>query len=264
MIGRLFFKTLRDSRKSLFWWSVGVVGFVAFALAFYPAIKSEPSLNQIYAQSKALQAFAGTADITSPAGYLTREVYAITGPIVLIVYGIILGTGLVAGEEGRKTLPLLLAQPVSRVRVIWDKFAAMKVALLLVAVLTFVSIAVFAPLFQLDGLDYGKMAVATGMMFLVGLAFGAIGFLIGAATGNRGLAGGVAGALAFAMYILNTLSGLVESLEPYKWSSLFYYLDANNALVQYPKWWYALVLGGVSVACFLASLAVFRRRDIHA
>lgn len=264
IVGPLFWKTLRDNRKSLWWWTFGVVAFILFALAFYPSIKSQPSINELYAQSKALQAFVGTNDITSPVGYLVREVFAITGPIIMIVFGVILGSRMIAGEESGKTLPLLLANPISRTRVVWDKFAAMKVALLILAVAIFLSCIAFDPLFQLTGIDNGKMAVAMLMLFLVGLAFGSIAFLIGAATGNRGLAGGIAGALAFAMYLTNTLQGLVDSLEPYRWASLFYYLDSNNSLNQYPKFWYVLVLIGVSAVCFGLSLLVFRRRDIAA
>ena len=264
LVGPVFWKTLREHRKGLFWWSVGMVGFLAFALGFYPTIKAEPSLNEIYAQSKALQAIAGTADITSPAGYLTRELFAITGPIAMMVYGIILGAGLIAAEESQKTLSLLLANPVSRLRVVWDKFAAMKTILFVLALVTFLSLLVFNPLFELNGLDTGKLAVATAMMYLVGLAFGSIAFLIGAATGNKGLAGGVAGALAFGMYLLNTIQSLVDSLHPYRWVSLFYYLDSNNAVNQYPTWWYPLVLIGVAAVCFGLSLLVFRRRDADA
>lgn len=262
MNSAVFRKTLRDNRRSLFWWSLGMVLFIAFALAFYPSIKSQPGLNQLYAQSKALQVFAGTADITSPAGYLTREVFAITGPIALIVYGVILGSAMIAGEETQKTLSPLLANPVSRARVIWNKFAAMKVILLTVTVSILISMLVFDPLFQLNGVDVGKMIVGMGMMFLIALAFGSIAFMIGALTGSKGLAGGIAGALAFAMYLLNTIQSLVDSLHPYRFASLFYYLDSNNAVLIYPTWWYALVLAGVSAACFLLSVLVFRRRDI--
>lgn len=264
MLKNVFWKTLRDDRRSLFWWSFGIAVFILFAMSFYPSIKDQPSLNQLYAQSKALQAFTGTSDITSPAGYMTREVFAITGPIILIIYGIIQGTAAIAGEEIQKTLPLLLANPISRFRVAWDKFAAMKVTLLIVSAVIFATIALFASSFQMHGLDVGKMGVATLMMFLIGLAFGAIGFLIGTATGNRGLAGGIAGGLAFAMYLVNALQGLVDSLHPYRFLSLFYYLNPENSLTAYPKVWYGLVLAGVPAVCFLLSWLAFQRRDVAA
>ncbi len=262
LVGPLFWKTLLDHRKSLFWWSLGTVLFLLFALAFYPSIKDQPGLDTLY-QSKALKAFVGDNDITSPAGYLTRELFTIVGPVLFIIFGITLGTEAIAGEESKKTLSLLVANPISRFRVIYDKFAAIKVMLLTLAVVTFLTVVIVDPIFQLTGINNGKVAVGVLLMFLLGLAFGAIGFAIGAVTGNRGVAAGVAGALAFAMYLLNTIQQIVDSLHPYRWLSLFYYANSDHAVTQYPQWWFIVVLAGVSLAGFIVSWAVFRRRDVH-
>ena len=104
----------------------------------------------------------------------------------------------------------------------------MKVTLLTLGVVTFLTLVVIDPLFELTGLNNGKLAVGVLMMVLLGLAFGAIGFLAGALTGNKGIAGGVAGGLAFAMYLLNTTAQIVDSVHDYRWLSLFYYSELGK------------------------------------
>lgn len=256
----VFRQALRENRRSLFWWTVGTAGFIVFAMAFYPSIKDQPGLNQLYA-SKALQAFVGTGDITSPVGYMTREVFALTGPIVLLVYGIIAGTALLAGEEGRKTLPLLLSNPVSRTAVLLGKFGTLKALLLTVTIGMLAAVALVGPLFSVS-LPLGHLISAFAMMFLLGLGFGTFGFMLGAVTGNRGLAGGITGALAFAMYLLNTLQTFIEPLQPYRFASLFYYYDPENAVIQYPDAVDVLVLVGIPAICLAVAVLVFRRRDL--
>ena len=257
----VFRQALKENRRSLFWWTVGTAGFIVFAMAFYPSIKDQPALNQLYA-SEALQAFVGTGDITSPVGYMTREVFSLSGPLVLMIYGIITGTALLAGEEGRKTLPLLLANPVSRTGVLLGKFATLKALLLTVSLGMLAVICLFGPLFELS-FPFGHLISAFAMMFLLGLGFGSIGFLIGTATGKRGLAGGITGAVGFAMYLLNTLQTFIEPLQPYRFASLFYYYDPENAVIDYPKLLDVAVLVGVSVVCLGAAIMIFRHRDLN-
>ena len=64
------------------------------------------------------------ADLASPAGYLNTEFFAFMGPLLVLVYAIGGGAAALAGEEDRRTLDLLLANPVSRARVVVEKFAA--------------------------------------------------------------------------------------------------------------------------------------------
>lgn len=257
-------KALRDYRKSMFWWSLGSFALILFVVALYPTFKDTTSLTQLYQSSEEIVALVGQQDITTPVGFLTQEIFSIMAPLFLIIYGISLGAGSIAGEEGRRTLPLLLANPVSRGRIVYEKYAAMKVALLVIAVVVFVSIAVLAPLFEMDNLDLAKLATASFMTFLIGLAFASIAFLVGALSGNRAAATGIASALGLGMYLLYVMEQLVDSLEPYRFLSLFHYFEPGTVLAEFPSAENVLVLGAVSIVGFGLSLLVFRRRDVRA
>ena len=40
-------KTLRDSRRGLLLWSVGLIGMVALMMAVYPTVRDDPALNDL-------------------------------------------------------------------------------------------------------------------------------------------------------------------------------------------------------------------------
>jgi len=108
---------------------LGLIGFVALIVSVYPTVHSNPSLNKLaqdYPQAlKAFIAFGGQVDYTTPAGYLGIELFSLMVPLLLMIAAIGTGAGAIAGEEERGTLELLLANPVSRARVVLEKSAAL-------------------------------------------------------------------------------------------------------------------------------------------
>src|ERR687892_959270 len=114
MLRNTFLKTLRDRRRSLLWWALGLVGLVAITVGFWPAIEeSGQELNRLVEDlPPALQSLAGgDLDLTSPAGYLNGRVFAFLAPILFLVFGIAFGSRTVAGEEQAGTLEPGLAPP---------------------------------------------------------------------------------------------------------------------------------------------------------
>ena len=96
-------ETLRERRRSLLWWSLGLAALVALNVAFYPSIRDDEALSD-YAKDlpesvRALFA-GGELDLTSPAGYLNSQIFALLAPLVFLIFTIGAGAGAVAGEEG--------------------------------------------------------------------------------------------------------------------------------------------------------------------
>ena len=111
-------------------------------MAFYPQIRSDPSLNYIYAtMSPAVQALLGGSDLTSPAGYLNTQVFAFFLPAVLLVFGLGRGSASIASEEEERTLDLLLAQPVPRWSAYLQKAAAVTIGITALTLATCVVLA---------------------------------------------------------------------------------------------------------------------------
>jgi ABC-2 type transport system permease protein len=128
MLRNVTLKSLRDIGRGFLWWSLGLAGFVALIVSVWPTVHSNPSLNKLaqdYPEAlQAFLAFGGAVDYSSAAGYLGIELFSLMVPLLLLVAAIGTGAGSIAVEEERGTLELLLANPVSRTKVVLEKTLA--------------------------------------------------------------------------------------------------------------------------------------------
>ena len=212
---------------------------------------------------KALVASGGDLDYASGAGYLGSELFSFMVPLLLLIAAIGAGARATAGEEERGTLDLLLANPLSRRRLVAEKFGALAGEIALLAIVLWLSLLVGVEIVAMD-VSAPSLAAATTSAALLGLALGAFALLVGAASGRRGVAIGVAAATAVAAYLVNSLAALVDFLEPVKQSSPFYHYVASDPLreglaLEHVAFLVALAL----VAAGLAAVA-FDRRDLVA
>ena len=267
MLRTVLLKTIRDQRRALLWWSIGLLGVALMYAGVYPSIRDNAETLNEYMESFPevfREAFMGqSGDFASPAGYLNTELFGFFGPLLLLLYAVGAGARAIAGEEERQTLDVLLAAPVSRRRVITDKFVAMNVGLLTLSVVLWLSVAVLGPPFDLTP-DLANLAAATFSCFLLALAFGTIALAIGALTGRRGLAIGLGAGLAAATYLFHVLAPSVDAIAWLEYLSPFYYYREAEPLLYGLKVTHTLVLVAISVVAFAGALFAFERRDLAA
>jgi ABC-2 type transport system permease protein len=261
-------RLVRDRRWSTLWWALGLVGLTLFTVALYPSIKDQPSIEELLADlPEAFRSAIGyqpSVPLSSPAGYLQARLFSTLAPLLAVVFGIGAGARAIGGSEEAGTLELLLANPVTRNRVLLERYlATFGLLAALVAVLA-VALLILAPPFgALEGIPTGNVVGACAAVFALGLLHGSLAFAIGAAAGRRGVAVAVATAVAVAGYLVETVLaaagdlGIVRQLSPWHW-----YLDRNLlaegatlAAVLLP-----LVVSGVLV---VVAWARFRRRDLR-
>ena len=264
MLRNVFLKTLRDRRRALFWWVVGLVGLTLITVGFWPTFEeSGEELNRLVENlPPALRNLAGgDLDLTSPAGYLSGRIFSFLAPILFLNFAIAFGARTLAGEEQKGTLELVLARPIPRWRVVAEKFAALTVATFLLGAALWGSLALGALPVGLD-IGAGLLAAATFMLVLLGLAFGALALLVGSLTGKRALALGITTAVAVGTYLLDLYASVSEAVEPFRGLSPFHYYDAAVPIRNGVEPAHAAFL--VVVTVFLAgfSLLVFDRRDV--
>lgn len=261
----VFAKTLWDSRRSYWWWVAGLSAIVFLMSIFYPLIAEDvdawQELLELYPESFLAIFNIDLEQFTTGAGYLSGELYSLMLPIIVIIFTVLRGASATAGEEHEGTMDLLLGAPVLRSRVMIDKFAA---ASLLTAGLgaTFVlSLLIANPIFDLGIGMEGLLAINLNLV-LLSLLFGAIALVVGAATGNRGLAGGVAAALAVASFFAHSLAGLTDVMEiPEKFSPFYWYVG-NDPFINGFSWFHTGLLVLVTAALFALAVYAFTRRDI--
>ena len=264
MLRDILTKTLRDQRRSYAGWCGSVVLLAAMYVAIWPSMKGQPAMNDFLDQMpeamRNLFAMAG-ADLSTPVGYIQVELLSFMGPILVILYAVLAGSGAVAGEEDRRTLDLLLMTPVRRSRVVAEKAAAMVLGTLGLAALLGVALVVEGSLVDM-ALPVGKVAAAMLHLGLLGLVFGALALAVGAATGRLGLSRGVPAVAAVVAYVVNGLGGFVTWLEPFQAWSPFYQYAGHDPLRN------GVSAVGVTIAVATVALLTlvaawsFERRDL--
>jgi ABC-2 type transport system permease protein len=261
----VFLKTFHDQRASLLGWLTATTLIVLMYAAIWPSVRNQPSLNdyldQLPEAFRALFAASG-ADMSTPVGYIQIELMSFLGPIVVILYAVGQASRAIAGEEERRTMDLLLAVPISRVRVLLEKTAAAVVGTLGIAAAIGVALVVEGRLFDMV-IPADKVAAAMLHLALLGLVFGALALAIGAATGSTGLSRGVPAVVAVVAYMVHGLGPMVTWLEPVRELSPFYQYIGHDPLrsgVSVPS-----VTVAVATVVVLTAVAVwgFSRRDIR-
>jgi beta-exotoxin I transport system permease protein len=265
MLRNIALKSLRDIRRGFLWWSLGLAGFVALIVSVWPTVHSNPSLTKLaqdYPEAlQAFIAFGGAVDYSSPAGYLGIELFSLMVPLLLLVAAIGTGAGSIAGEEDRGTLELLLANPVSRTKVVLEKTAALVLEIVGLGAVLWVALWVGALLASMD-ISAGHLAAATLMAVLLAVAFGTIALLLGAATGKRTVAIGLTAAAAVAAYLVNGLAPLVHALEVPQKLSPFYHYAVSDPLRSGLSPTHVGILVAIAVVATALAPYFFSRRDV--
>jgi beta-exotoxin I transport system permease protein len=267
MLRSVYLKSLRDMRRAICWWSIGLIAMTALMISVYPTVRDNPDLNKLvenYPEAlKAFIAFGGELDYTSGAGYLGSELFAFMVPLLLSIAAIGAGARATAAEEEAGTIDLLLANPISRRGLVFEKTAALVTEIVLLALVLWISLLVGVEIVGMD-VSAANLAAATAAAALLAFTFGAAAVLAGAISGRRSVAIGVPAALGVAAYLVSSLGSLVDFLESVRKASPYYHYVASDPLR------HGLGLGHVAFLLALgAALAViaslaFERRDLAA
>ena len=98
--GVIYRQTLMDNRRGIFWWGVGVGLFAFYIAVMYPLIgQMEEILDLI--ESPAIQFIIGDIeglDFATFEGFLGVYLFTLM-PLVLAVFAVLFGTGVVGREE---------------------------------------------------------------------------------------------------------------------------------------------------------------------
>jgi ABC-2 type transport system permease protein len=264
MLRSVGLKTLHDQGRALIAWSLSLAVLVAMYVAIWPSLRDQPSmsdfLNQMPRAMRSLFAAAG-ADLSTPVGYVQVELLAFMGPLLLIVYSVAAGASAIAGEEDRHTLDLLLANPVSRTRIVLEKLGAMAAGATLLGTVTAVALLGEGHLASMP-LPAGGVTAAMLHMTLLALVFGTLALATGAVTGHPVLSRALPAVLAVTAYIVNGLAPEVSWLRPAQRFSPFYQYAGHDPLRHGVSW--PAVLVAVSTILVLAVIATagFKRRDV--
>jgi ABC-2 type transport system permease protein len=209
-----------------------------------------------------LMALAGGGDISTPEGYYSVENFGLMAPIIFLMLAVTVGSRALAGEESKRTMGLLLANPISRQRVVLEKMVAMVVLTVTLGLVTFAGTVLGSVLGGL-GISVVNIAAMALSATLLGLTFGALALAVSAGTGQvkKAVFGTVGPALVF--YLMNAFLPLNDNLAGYAKWSVFHYYSGNEPLINGPHFGHVALLITLTIGLVVAAVALFNRRDLR-
>ncbi|MGI9607918.1 MAG: ABC transporter permease subunit [Acidimicrobiales bacterium] len=250
--------------RSLIAWALGILGFTLLIVAIYPTVRDSENFSAaVEDYPDAIKEFLGgeaAFDLASGPGFLNAEMYSLMLPLLLAFVAVGIGASL-GGDQESGLMDVVLANPISRAGVVMAKTITLIVSVVGLAAIVGVSVLAFDPVVDL-GIGVSNVMAATVATSLLVIFHGLVAAAVGALTGRRSAAIGVAVTVFAAGYILNGLGGLVSWLEPLRPISPYHHAVGGNPLLE---GWNATgfaVLAAMSVATFAATIVAFERRDI--
>jgi ABC-2 type transport system permease protein len=240
--------------------AVGLVAVMLMVGALFPAVGH--TIGKLNIPSSVANLLGG-ADYGTITGWFRSEIAVIYAPLVIGALAITGASAVTAGEEEDRILALVLAHPVRRSRLVVAKASA--VALVVVAVAFAVWVGLLAGVaVGGGGISAGHITALAVQLAFFGLAMGAVALALGAGTGSRALANGVAAAVAILGWLVNSFAPLVGAIAWLKYLSPFYYYAGHDPLTRGVGVTGLVVLGLLALALTAAAVLSFDRRDLRA
>ncbi len=258
-----FKHTLGRLRGQIVGWAAGVGLYGLLMAFFYPSmIKMDIMIEDYVAMfPQAMLAFFESIDIIStPMGYLDVYFFSYLHLIIGIL-AVGAGAGLLAGDEEKGVLDLVLSYPVSRSGLFLGRVLGLIVALIAVLAVGWLSWAL--PAGQV-GLDLTPLELLLPFIPLLAvlLLFSSLALLLSMVMPAARLAAMFAGALLVANYLVHGLSKLNEKLVTIiKYTPLYYYQGGTAVEGIEASWLAGLFLG--SLLLLAGAGFLFQRRDIR-
>jgi len=266
---KLFLSNLKFGRWGILAWGILIFLYGILAMYLYPTMtgSSLDILGYINALPDAMKAAFGyeSIDFTNltftPEAFATLE-FLVLWPLLIGIYGIFASISL-ARETERGTLDLLLVQPVKRYKVLVSKFAVFIFATLMIATASLLGL-LFGTAIINETVDTMSLALALLEALLLVFSFASFTLLCSVIFLKPRKSLLVSGVFIGGFYILNFMMPILNpSISCVRNISLFYHYQpyeiVNNASLDQTA---VFVYVGVSIACFVAALVIFQRRDL--
>ncbi len=232
MLGTMWGKTLRDNLRGAAGWGIGMgLVFVFYAYAFSGMSKGAngpPSFSTMKPLLDALRALDGApVAIDTLSGYLAFLGALIS--VVVSVWALLATSAMTRGEEERGVAEVAASLPLSRGRLLGEKWLGFSLALLLLCALMWLLL-LLAFAVTIQPLD---LPASIGYILDIGLQawlWGAVGLALAQLFVTRvGAAGATAGVM-LCCYFGNNILGGWPSLRGLTYLSPFHYFEVNRLL----------------------------------
>ncbi|MBS1883740.1 MAG: ABC transporter permease subunit [Actinobacteria bacterium] len=249
---------LYERRRSPLAWGLPLGAMSAFIVAIYPSVQS--ALTKVVAQyPEGLKQAFGIGELSSVEQYLHGEMLSLIVPLAV---GYLAARAVAsdlsgAAESGR--LEVVLSAPVTRSTVCLVAFLAAAIEIAAVLLLTLI-LSLLGSVIAGAGLGVGDAVCGFAMVWPLALVGAGLAVVVCGFSLKTSVATGVVAGFLVAMYLVDLIGKLDDSLSDIRYASIFkYYGNAIESGIE-PVAFLGLVAFSLVLACVGAVL--FERRDV--
>ena len=260
----IFKYTLTRFRGQIIGWGIAMFLYGLMMVWFFGLVedKAEEWNKLIDLYPPEIMAFLGeTITLTTLGGFLSMEYFSLLH-IILGIFVVLAGSGLLASDEENGTLDLVLAHPLSRTSLFMGRLLAFVAATGAIIVICWLGLVI-----PLIWSDYGVSALSLWPPLLSNLAvllfFGALALVLSMVMPSRGNAAMTSGILLVANFFIVGLARINEDLEPVARFSPLKYHQSGEAMTDGLNITWFVGLLAFAVLFTLVAWWLFLRRDIR-
>ena len=260
----IFRYAMRGSRGSILGWGLAVFAISLLTMVTYDTVyqNAAPLKQMIENLPAGFKMFVGdNADkIAEPSGYLEVKYFAFM-PVILGVFALLAGSGMIVADEERGRLDLLLSYPVSRTTLFWGRLLATLLSLVLIVGLGWLGLVAGLPTSPVP-ISLGSLLLPfAGLLVVLTFAM-SLALVLSLLLPARRLAALIVGLLLVGSFVVEGLAKTNSSLEWIAALLPLHYYQGASALdgLQWPP---LAGMAAVSAALICSAWWLFERRDIR-
>ncbi len=259
----IYRQTMRRLSGQVLGWGIAIALISAGIASFYTTIATQRESLELLLNSypPELLAFFGDATaVFTPAGFLGVELFALM-PLILGIFAIITGSGLLAADEENGTLDLYLAHPISRLQLYTGRLAAYVTAVAGILFIIWVGLVMGArgAAMELTPIELARPFLSLGAVLLL---FGAIALTLSLLLPSRRTAAMLTGLVLVGSYIASSLARVDDNLKPLARMLPLDYYQGGSAIADLNLGWLVGLLAAAFI-CAVLGAWLFQRRDIR-
>ncbi len=251
-------------RGQILGWGLGIAALGLLIVAFYGVFGERQGdfMKMIESYPPEFLAFFGTdaTGMMSPEGYLGMYGFSFL-PIIIGFFAVLAGSNLIASDEERGRLDLVIAHPVGRTAFFFGRVLAFVGAAVSILILGWLGFCVLLNGSAL-GITWGEMALPFISSLAQALIYGTLALLLSMVLPARNFASIISGLVMVVGYVLSSMASLNANLETVARLFPYTYFQGSEAFNHLNLTW-LLALFGVSASMVLLAWWRFVRRDIR-
>lgn len=206
---------------------------------------------------------AGGADMATASGWYTGEMYSIVVPFAVMFVAVSSAARAFGGEVENGTIGLVMSTPTRRTRLATDKAVAMVVHVAIAAGLVGLLVWLGIVVSDID-ISATNVFAITFMLSLLAIFVGGISMVVSIVSGRGVLAILVGMLFAIVMYAWSSFVPMADAIADLAWLSPWHHFIATDPMGRGIDWPSAVLLTILAVTPLVASVYLFKRRDVPA